>query len=173
MPTYTAAWSLDGIEADNHRDAAHEALRILHDTFAGTDGCPNVFTITDSDKDIIEVVNLADEDSDINKHWAIWPRPAGARFEATLNPVDARALLDTDGNVTLVVRIDQEHYLEGHAMYLSGSGGDDHFNYLHDEVFSFGQPYDPSAEIVGIDGDDFLVEYTTNIATQLTPGSQQ
>lgn len=76
--------------------------------------------------------------------------------------VDTSALPEPGEPVTVRVSIGQEQYLERYAMSLSGSGGDDHLDLLHDEAFGFGRPDDARAEIVGVDGPDFIVEYTTD-----------
>ena len=161
---FSVSWQIDGDQSDSPEAAAHEALRTLHETFAGIADDPNVFVVTDHVADKIHTIDLGEPDSSRNHVVAIWPRPQGQRFESRLNATDAKYLLDDAGFLTLRVRIDQETYLSGYAMFLSGSGGDDHFDALHNEALSFGVPTDCDATIVSVDGDDFLVDYRTDLS---------
>jgi len=164
---YQVSWTNDDAESTSPEAAAHEALRALHDAFAGDSGALNVFTVVDRRLDQVHRIDLGDPDGPENSVTTVWPRPEGTRFETRLNPVDARHLVGEDGFAALRVRIDQELYLSGYAMFLSGSGGDDHWGYLHHEAFSFGTPYDCTAEIVAVDGSDFLVDYRLDLAAVL------
>lgn len=161
---YEVSWHIS-LDAASPESAAHEALRTLHDTFAGDPDSPNVFTVVDTAADIEHHTDLGDEEN--SSQVAIWPRPDRYRFEPRLNPADARLMAGDDRRVSLRVRIDQDRYLEGHAMFLSGSGGDDHFDYLHAEAFSFGCPHDPTTEIVAVNGADFLVDYSTVLTDEI------
>lgn len=76
---------------------------------------------------------------------------------------EARKLLGEDsGHLTVRVRIDQEAYLSGHARFLADSDTN-HWDLLHDKAFSFGLPCDCEDTIVAVDGDDFFVDYTTDL----------
>lgn len=161
---FQVSWTIDDQDSVEPEAAAHEALRTLHDAFAGDSGAANVFTVVDRVRDQIHSVDLGDPDGPNNGVVTIWPRPEGQRFETRLGPKDARHVADETGRISLRVRIDQDQYLAGHAMFLSGSGGDDHFDTLHHEALSFGIPTDPDATIVSVDGNDFLVDYSTDLS---------
>lgn len=164
---FTVRWEITDNLSPTAEVAAHEALRTLHDTYAGDPGSPNVFTVIDNDADVVHTIDLSDVDGPGNAHISVWPRPEGHRFTPTLTIADARYVANANGFTTLRVRVDQEQYMAAYAMFLSGSGGDDHFDLLHRHVFDFGLPYDAEAQIVAVDGSEFLVDYTTNIGAAI------
>lgn len=162
---FTVSWSIDSLDATSPEEAAHEALRTLHETFAGMPESANVFEVYDPRKDVYHTVDLGDPDSPVNTRVAIWPRPEGARASARLNWTDAKYLrAPGSDHITVRVAVDIEEYLAGYAMFLSGSGGDDHFDVCHSEALTFGIATDCSAEIVAVRGSTFLVDYTTAIS---------
>lgn len=162
---FTVSWSIDSLDAISPEGAAHEALRTLHETFAGTPESANVFEVFDPANDIYHTIDLGDLDSTVNSRTAIWPRPAGARASARLNWTDAKYLRKPGSDhVTVRVAVDQDEYLAGHAMFLLGFDGDDHFDVCHRQAFTFGVPTDCGAEIVAVRGSSFLVDYTTAIS---------
>lgn len=163
--TYLVSWNIDDDDSTTPLQAAQSALRLLHNTYYSNPDDANVFTVVDTAKDLTHEIDLGDSESEVNLTRAIWPRPAGARAESRLNAVDARYLATKDRRVNLLVRVDQEEYLAHYAMYLSGSGGDDHFDLLHNSAFSFGVTYDSSAEIVSVDPatSTFVVRYDTEL----------
>ena len=165
--SFLVQWTIDDEDSADPEAAAHSALRTLHDAFAGDAGAANVFTVIDRRSDQVHVVDLGDLEGPLNRVTTVWPRPEGQRFQARLNATDARAMIGENGFATLRVRIGKEEFLDGYAEFLSATGDQDHFDALHDLAYSFGMPYDASAEIVSVDGDDFLVDYTTDIATAL------
>lgn len=79
---------------------------------------------------------------------------------------DARKLMDEDGYLTVVLAIHKQSYLEYHA-YSSTQGADTHEDFVHSAVFDFGLPHDCETELLAVQGDDFIVSYTTRIAEYL------
>ncbi len=170
---FQVTWTIQDTASTTPEAAAHEALRTLHDTFAGDQDAPALFQVVDRKADQVHQIDLGDPEGPGNSVTTVWPRPEGTRFQTRLGPADARYLVDDHGFLTLLVRVDQEAYFAGHAMFASGSGGDDHFDLLHHSALSFGMPYGPSADIVAVDQDCFLVEYTTDLSEFLnTPGDE-
>jgi len=79
---------------------------------------------------------------------------------------DASELMDDNGYLTVVLAIDKDSYLEHHA-YSSTEGADTHEDLVHSAVFDFGLPHDSTTEILAVQGDDFIVSYTTYVAEHL------
>lgn len=78
----------------------------------------------------------------------------------------ARALMNEDGDITLVVTVDKSQFLVASATDESLDAEDEH-DLVHAEAFTFGQPHGSELEVVATSGDDFVVSYTTNIAEVL------
>lgn len=79
---------------------------------------------------------------------------------------DARELMGEDGYLTVVLAVDQTSYLEYHA-YATTAGADTHEDLVHHAVFDFGVPHDCETRLLAVQGDDFIVSYTTRIAEHL------
>lgn len=163
MSNFHVAWHLDDDEATTAEQAAATALATMQQATVDDQDSATVFTVIDSHRDEVHTVDLSDPDSGFNSHYAVWPRPTGTRHESRLNATDAKYLANQDGDITLVVRVDQTNYLCAHATIMGAPGTDDHFDLLHETAFSEGLTYGSAAEIIGVSGSDFLVRYTTNI----------
>jgi hypothetical protein len=82
----------------------------------------------------------------------------------------AEGLMDRDGMVTVVVLLNQENYFERIITSASNSPTATTHTpeaYAHDAAFSFGEPSEASAEILGVRGSDFIVSYTTHVRESL------
>ena len=89
---------------------------------------------------------------------------AGSRImnQLPLNSQRAEDLMDRDGNVTLTLRLDQENYFR-HVIASATDGSTTPEHYAHKTAFNFGRPFEGRSEIVGTDGPDFIVSYTTHV----------
>lgn len=88
-------------------------------------------------------------------------------LDLPLSPAQARELMEPSGFLTVVLTVDKERYLDT-LRRQDPSFVDDEHDLLHDIAFGFGLAYDCTARVVGVQGDDFIVEYTTNIAEALS-----
>lgn len=86
----------------------------------------------------------------------------GSKTEITapLSRDEALARADEDGYVTVRVSVPQEAYMVNYA-------GGEHVDVCHEIAFAFGVPYAAEAKIVAVDGDNFIVDYTTMIAEDM------
>lgn len=164
MSNYFITWTIDDDEAGTPQQAARNALARMHQATVGDPAAANTFTVLDRQADRVHHVDLGSPDSALNLEYSHWPRPDGLKM--TLDQATAAA--DHDGRLTLRVRIDIEQYMYGYAMFLSGSGGEDHFDQMHHQALDFGVPHDCSQQIIEVDDTDFLVEYSTVISDFLT-----
>lgn len=97
----------------------------------------------------------------------LFPGSGRRTLETMTEPLSrerAEALKDSpsDLHVTVRVRVDQQAYVEGYAAFVAGDDSD-HFDLMHEIAFDFGIPHGPTSEIIGVDGDDLIVEYTTDL----------
>lgn len=74
----------------------------------------------------------------------------------------ARALIDDEGFTTAIIAIDQQDYLDA-QIYSQTEGADTHEDIVHRQVFSFGLPHECTTRIIAVQGDDFIISYTTKI----------
>jgi hypothetical protein len=82
-----------------------------------------------------------------------------------INPDDAAAMMDEKGYVSVIISIDRGTFLE-HVM---GTCQDRIVeDFVHEQVFSFGSTCNSRAEAIGVDGENFIIEYRTCIADALT-----
>lgn len=162
-------WTIDNDFSNSPGSAAAAALDSMRSAAIGDSGAANCFVVVDRNRDQIHTVDLGYSCDVHDTVVTIWPRPQGQRFEPRLGPVDARVMVNAIGEIELNVRIDQQTYLEGHAMFLSGSDGDDHLDQIHHSALSFGSPRNADATIVSVDNDDFIVTYRTDLSTFFTP----
>ena len=83
-----------------------------------------------------------------------------------LEPDQVRAILEVnprlDGDITVVLTVSQDDMRAAVLASAKNLDYDEH-DLLHDAAFSFGLPHDSRATILAVSGDDFIVEYTTNI----------
>lgn len=70
--------------------------------------------------------------------------------------------MDRDGNVTVTILLNQENYFRN-VIVSASDGSSTPELYVHSAAFSFGRPFECTAEITGISGPDFIVSYTTHI----------
>lgn len=100
------------------------------------------------------------------------PAPAGVNTfpeespQFPLSMLQAEDLMDRDGYVTVIVRLDQDKYLD-HVIASATDDGLSPEDYAHEAAFGFGRPRESSAEITGVSGSEFLVSYTTFIREYL------
>src|SRR5699024_4405670 len=87
-----------------------------------------------------------------------------------LGPDQVRAVLETDprltGDITVVLTVSQDDMRAAVLASAKNLEYDEH-DLLHDAAFSFGLPHDSRATILAVSGEDFIVEYTTNISEYL------
>jgi hypothetical protein len=87
---------------------------------------------------------------------------AVANTELPLDSERAENLMDRDGNVTVNLLLDQENYFR-HVIASATDGSSTPEHYAHNAAFSFGRPFECSAEVAGTSGSDFIVSYTTHV----------
>jgi len=75
---------------------------------------------------------------------------------------EAATLMNEEGYLTAVFVIDKNEFLKYHG-YSSTDGADTHEDLAHTAVFDFGEPYDCWTEILAVQGDGFVISYTTCI----------
>lgn len=85
-------------------------------------------------------------------------------------PTDAKKLADDTGRIELLVLIDKDAYLSGHARAMQGALDGTHEDLAHDAAFTFGTPEDAATEIVGVTSDAFVVRYSTDLSGHLPDG---
>lgn len=171
-PRFLVTWeiNIDDDEASTPEQAALSALEIVNEARPGDPEGANCFHVTDTVTDQIHLIDLGGNPDD-HTRVSHWPRPIGSRLEPVLNETDAACLIDHRGHATLRVRISKEDFLSGFAEYSSGliaqSEQVSHFDKLHELAYSFGEPANPAINVVGVDGSDFLVDYTTDLSPYL------
>lgn len=166
MSDYAINWTIDDDEADTPEQAARSALETMRRARVGDPVAANAFTVIDRETDSVHHVDLGSPESPLRLEYVHWPRPDGAR----MSPEQALKAAGDHRRLTLRVRIDIEQYMYGYAMFLSGSGGEDHFDQMHHQALDFGAPHDCSQILLEIDGSDFLVEYSTDLSPFLGQG---
>lgn len=80
-----------------------------------------------------------------------------------LSLADARKYADEDGFVQVTLLIDKEQYMDFYAIGARKPCAEDELDLVHSYAFDFGAPEESNAEIVGVSGTDFVVNYTTCI----------
>jgi hypothetical protein len=93
----------------------------------------------------------------LGKH--VVPTPTTAQnYPLTID--QAKPLMDDLGRATFVVHIDKTEYL------LAIENQDDDFvigDFVHEKVLGFGLAHDYATNVVAVDGDNFVIEYTTSV----------
>ena len=79
-----------------------------------------------------------------------------------LTSEQAENIMDRDGNVTVILLLDQENYFS-HFVASVIDGASSPESYAHNVAFKIGTPFEATAEIIGTSGADFIVSYTTHI----------
>lgn len=87
-----------------------------------------------------------------------------------ISPENAAEMMDKDGFVSVLISVDKELFLE-HVMGTCQELIVEDF--VHDKAFSFGSTYNSKAEPVGVDGENFIVKYTTGIAEALAQHKEE
>lgn len=80
-----------------------------------------------------------------------------------LSAEDVRGLMNEDGQITVVVAVNKDEYFEA-VSKAATEGADTHEDLVHGELFDFGLPYDCTTKVLAVQGDDFIVSYTTRIS---------
>lgn len=78
--------------------------------------------------------------------------------------LEANPLLN--GDITVVLTVSQEDMRAAVLASAKNLEYDEH-DLLHDAAFSFGLPHDSRATILAVSGEDFIVEYATDISEHL------
>lgn len=69
-----------------------------------------------------------------------------------------------EGRVTVTGLVDQEEFMNSHDTH--GRNWDyDHFDLAHNTLLSFGIPCAPEVKIIAVEGDSFLIQYSTELVT--------
>lgn len=79
-----------------------------------------------------------------------------------LTSEQAENIMDREGNVTVVILLDQENYFS-HFVASATDESSSPESYAHSVAFAIGKPFEATAEIIGASGADFIVSYTTHI----------
>lgn len=84
----------------------------------------------------------------------------GDKLTEAAVPSNARA----EGRFTVTGIVDQEEFMNSHDTH--GRNWDyDHFDLTHNTLLSFGIPRAPEVKIIAVEGDSFLIQYSTEVST--------
>lgn len=84
----------------------------------------------------------------------------GERLTEAAVPSKARA----EGRVTVTGLVSQDEFMDAYDTH-GRNWDNDHFDIVHDALLSFGHPYDPEVKIIAVEGNSFLVQYSTDLIT--------
>lgn len=73
-------------------------------------------------------------------------------------PEKARA----EGRVTVTGTVDQDEFMNSYDTY-GRTWGNDHFDMAHHSFLAFGVPHAPEVKVIGVEGDSFLIQYSTEL----------
>lgn len=73
---------------------------------------------------------------------------------------------ETEDFLTVIAMVSQQQYLRAYARFITADE-EDHYDLLHQKIYGFGMPYDAETRILAVQGNDFVVSYTTDIREAL------
>lgn len=82
----------------------------------------------------------------------------GDKLTESAVPSKARA----EGRITVTGIVDQEEFMNSYDTH-GRNWDNDHFDLTHNTLLSFGVPHDPEVKIIAVEGDSFLVQYSTDL----------